>query len=209
MSITRKKCRWTVFKSVGELSSNLSVNCLQKPCRWIVLSVNCLVPKTLTHPFWKNGLQPCLSWYTGTIEFNHYALCRGWGITRFTQPENVLKLKHGWTLLQGYTYWRQWHHLHLTEVTKQIRWSLTSLICSTEFRINDFYGNSTITASEDTYLHSCLSWITSFLTGRSQLLLSKVQNWKVYQWSAEPPRLSAQSVTVPLVHQRPSGQHRI
>ena len=39
-----KKCRWTVFKSVGELSSNLSVNCLQKSCRWIVLSVNCLVP---------------------------------------------------------------------------------------------------------------------------------------------------------------------
>ena len=37
-----KFCRWTVFKSVGELSSILSVNCLQKSCRWTVLSVNCL-----------------------------------------------------------------------------------------------------------------------------------------------------------------------
>ena len=31
-----QKCRWIVSKSVGELS--------QKPCRWVVLSVSCLVP---------------------------------------------------------------------------------------------------------------------------------------------------------------------
>ena len=37
-----KFCRRTIFKSVGELSSILSVNCLPKPCRWTVLSVNCL-----------------------------------------------------------------------------------------------------------------------------------------------------------------------
>ena len=43
-----KFCRGTVFKSVGELSSILSVNCLQKPCRWTVLSVKCLdSPRTL------------------------------------------------------------------------------------------------------------------------------------------------------------------
>ena len=29
-------------KSVDELSSIVSVNCLQKPCRWVVLSMNCL-----------------------------------------------------------------------------------------------------------------------------------------------------------------------
>ena len=43
-----KFCRWTAFKGVGELSSILSVNCLQKSCRWTVLSVNCLdSPRTL------------------------------------------------------------------------------------------------------------------------------------------------------------------
>ena len=39
----KQKCRWTVFKSVGELSSILSVNCLLKKCvdelscQWTVL----------------------------------------------------------------------------------------------------------------------------------------------------------------------------
>ena len=43
-----KFCPWSVFKSVGELSSILSVNCLQKLCRWTVLSVNCHdYPRTL------------------------------------------------------------------------------------------------------------------------------------------------------------------
>ena len=36
--IVFKKCRWFVFNCVDELS--------QKPCRWVVLSMNCLVPKS-------------------------------------------------------------------------------------------------------------------------------------------------------------------
>ena len=43
-------CRWTVFNSVGELSSILSVNCLQNACRWTVLSANCLDSFEMTPP---------------------------------------------------------------------------------------------------------------------------------------------------------------
>ena len=40
-----KFCRWSVFKGVGELSSILSVNCLQKPCQWTVsIPVNRPIP---------------------------------------------------------------------------------------------------------------------------------------------------------------------
>ena len=39
-----QKCWGTVFKSVGELSSNVLGNCLQKVCRGTVLSGNCLIP---------------------------------------------------------------------------------------------------------------------------------------------------------------------
>ena len=59
-----KFCRWTVFKSVGELSSILSVKCLQKPCRWTV-SIPNNRPAVVTRNIWNTDFKISIS-----IRFN-------------------------------------------------------------------------------------------------------------------------------------------